>query len=341
MIVFLHPADEFYGADRVALALVERLRTVDDVQVWLPTDVAYPQAALSGPLRDQGVQVRFLDLPVLRRMHANVRGAATTTVRMRALRRALRHARPRSVYVNTSALAPAVPVCRSLGIPADVHVHEAFGRSERLTLGPLLDGARRIIVVSESVRRGLPRHQRRRAEVIRHTITDPVRAQDREGSAALRASIGLTPRDTAVLVASRWSPAKGVPVLLDAIDRIERADVHLVIAGGMPPAGQGVDIAAMAGRSVRADHVHVVGELADMRPWFAAADAVAVPSVFPDPYPTIALEGVAAGLPVLASDIGGLPEIVDSETGRLIRAGDPAAWAQALRELPERSEAGT
>ena len=42
-------------------------------------------------------------------------------------------------------------------------------------------------------------------------------------------------------------------------------------------------------------------------------DAVAVPSIAPESYPTIALEALAAGRPVIASDIGGLPEIVISE----------------------------
>lgn len=339
MILFLHPSDEFYGADRVALSIIDRLRAEHDVHVWLPLDVVYPGEPFSQALQDRGVPVSHHDLPVLRRSYFNPPGLASTARRVARLTQEMRSLRPDQVYVNTSALAPAVPVARALGIPADVHIHEAFGRSERLMLGPLLSSARRIIVVSESVRRGLPRRQAQRADLRRYSITNPVRDQDRADAAQLRESIGLAPGDTAVLVASRWSPAKGVPVLVDAMTQLTRDDVHLVIAGGMPPAGQGVDIAAMASRSARANQIHIVGELPDMRPWFAAADAVAVPSVFADPYPTIALEGVASGLPVLASDIGGLPEIVNAANGQLLPPGDAAAWARALAELPERNEA--
>ena len=336
MILFLHPADEFYGADRVALSLITAMTATDQVRVWLPTDITYPQPALSAPLRDLGVEVDFVDLPVLRRSYLTPRGLAATASRARHLRSALAAAAPDELYVNTTALAAAIPVARSLGIPADVHVHEAFGATERWLIGPMLSSARRIIVVSDSVRRGLPRRLGRRAEVIRYSIDNPVRPQDEAGAGALRASAGMSGMDTVVLLASRWSPAKGVPVLVEAIARAGRPDVHLVIAGGVPPSGEGVNIAHMARQSAAADQIHVVGELPDMRPWLGAADVVAVPSIFQDPYPTIALEAVASGLPVLASDVGGLPEIVTAGLGQLLPPGDVDAWAKALADLPQR-----
>lgn len=336
MIVFLHPADEFYGADRVALSLVGSLGANEEVRVWLPTDIHYPHAALSRQLREMGVNVEFVDLPVLRRSYFTPRGLAASLGRMRSLRSALKQTAPDALYVNTTALASAVPVARMLGIPADIHVHEAFGATERRLIGPLMTGARRIIVVSDSVRRGLPRRLGTRAEVIRYSIDNPVRPRDEAGADDLRASVGMSGMDTAVLLASRWSPSKGVPVLVEAIARAGRPDVHLVIAGGVPPSGEGVDISHMARQSTAPDQIHVVGELADMRPWLGAADVVAVPSVFQDPYPTIALEAVASGLPVLASDVGGLPEIVTSGLGELLPPGDVDAWAKALADLPHR-----
>ncbi|MBA2342607.1 MAG: glycosyltransferase family 4 protein, partial [Thermoleophilaceae bacterium] len=67
-----------------------------------------------------------------------------------------------------------------------------------------------------------------------------------------------------------------------------------------------------------------------------AADAVAVPSTRPDPLPNAALEAAAAGLPIVASRLGGLPEIVrDGETGLLVDPGDPVALAAGLRKLAD------
>jgi glycosyltransferase involved in cell wall biosynthesis len=68
----------------------------------------------------------------------------------------------------------------------------------------------------------------------------------------------------------------------------------------------------------------------------AAADAVAMPSIHPDALPNAVLEAAAAGLPIVATDLGGHPEIVrDGATGRLVPAGNPRALARALRELAD------
>ena len=74
-----------------------------------------------------------------------------------------------------------------------------------------------------------------------------------------------------------------------------------------------MDVTAAVAASGVGDRVHVVGEVPDVWPIYAS-DAVAVPSIHAESYPTIALEALAAGRPVLASDIGGLPEIVTPDT---------------------------
>jgi glycosyltransferase involved in cell wall biosynthesis len=84
--------------------------------------------------------------------------------------------------------------------------------------------------------------------------------------------------------------------------------------------------------------VTIVGEVPDVFPYIFASDAVAVPSVAPESYPTIALEAIAAGRPVLAADIGGLPEIVAPGTGWLLAPGDAREWASCLATLTPRGD---
>jgi glycosyltransferase involved in cell wall biosynthesis len=73
------------------------------------------------------------------------------------------------------------------------------------------------------------------------------------------------------------------------------------------------------------------GEVDDV---LGAADALVVPSTLPEPLGLVALEGAAAGLPVVASDAGGLREVVEhGRTGLLVAPGDPAALASALDGL--------
>jgi len=61
---------------------------------------------------------------------------------------------------------------------------------------------------------------------------------------------------------------------------------------------------------------------------------VAVPSLWYENQPLTILEAFAAGVPVIASDLGALPELVeDGRTGWRVKAGDVDAWAQALTEV--------
>ena len=63
---------------------------------------------------------------------------------------------------------------------------------------------------------------------------------------------------------------------------------------------------------------------------------VVVPSVWPEPCPTVALEAMGWARPLVASRTGGLPDLVaDGETGLLVPPGDPEALAGALRQLLE------
>jgi glycosyltransferase involved in cell wall biosynthesis len=234
------------------------------------------------------------------------------------------------VYLNSSASLMVAPAARAVGARVVVHVHESWSRVERLVLSPFLRSCDTVIAVSAAVAEQLPLPAER-VTVVHNGFARPVARRDR---AALRASIGAEPTDVVALVASRWNGWKGHAVLLDAWSRLGRDDAHLVVLGGTPPSGTSVDVARLAAALPPERHVHVVGDTDDVASWVAAADVVLVPSTRPDPLPTIAIEAAAAGRAVVASDSGGLPDIVaDGVTGTLVRTGDVGAWHAALRAL--------
>lgn len=330
MIVALHPSDELYGADRVLLRVVAEVGQHEPVAVWLPEDIDYPERALSRELAAIGVPVERGPLPVLRRANMNAAGVGRLAGQEVGLYQWLRRVRPDRLYVNTTALAPALVPARALRIPATLHVHETFGPTERRLIGPLLPLAERIVVVSEAARSALPLRVQDRAQVDRHTI-EPLTLPAPAEAAALRRSFGIPLDCPVILLASRWTPGKGGRVALEALARTNRPDLRVVVLGGLPPSGTGEDLAQLAAASPVTEQVVIVGEVRDILPWLAAADAVALPSVAADSYPTLALEALAAGVPVLASGIGGLPEIVRGPGhGQLLPPGDVAAWARAF-----------
>ena len=163
--------------------------------------------------------------------------------------------------------------------------------------------------------------------VRRHSVIaqpeDPARSRE------IRSGIGSS--GPVVLYAGRWTPGKGIGQLLAAL---RGTGTHLLLLGGPPPSGEGVDLLGAIESAGVAAQVHVVGEVDDVWPYIYACDAVAVPSVRPESYPTIALEAHAAGRPVLASDIGGLPEIVTTGRGWLVPPGDIPSLSERLAAIP-------
>jgi glycosyltransferase involved in cell wall biosynthesis len=73
---------------------------------------------------------------------------------------------------------------------------------------------------------------------------------------------------------------------------------------------------------------------ADVRPFYAAMDMLAIPSVESETFGRVSIEAQASGVPVLCSDIGGIPEtLLAGETGLLLRPGDIPAWRDAIVSL--------
>lgn len=137
--------------------------------------------------------------------------------------------------------------------------------------------------------------------------------------------IAPTRPDAPLLFAGDLSADKGVQVLLDAYQRLE-SPPELVLAGRIP--GQESWQFPPGARWVgQLPHDEVVG-------LFRSARAVVVPSVWSDPCPTVVLEAMAAGRPVVGAASGGIVDmVVDGETGLLVEPGDSAALAGALATL--------
>lgn len=114
---------------------------------------------------------------------------------------------------------------------------------------------------------------------------------------------------------------KGHEVLLDALQ--ELPDVHLVVAGDGPNR-RALELRAKP----LGDRVHWLGQRDDVAAWLGGADVFVHPS-HEEGLGQVVIEAMAAGVPVVSTTAGGLPEIVGSD-GTLVRPGDPNALATAL-----------
>ncbi len=127
-------------------------------------------------------------------------------------------------------------------------------------------------------------------------------------------------------------PQKALTVLLDAFSVVLRAlpDAHLAIAGDGPC---GDDLKRHARELELTERVHFLGKRSDIDPILRTADVAAMSSDF-EGTPLVAHECAANRTPLVATAVGGLPEIIeDGRTGLLVPPRDPAALANALISL--------
>ena len=154
---------------------------------------------------------------------------------------------------------------------------------------------------------------------------------------AARARLKLPAGGFHVGVVARLAPVKDHATLLEAfaLFRRERSDAHLTLVG------DGAERAALQARAEAPDlagSVHFVGERRDIALVLPAFDVFALSSTSEGISLTL-LEAASAGLPIVATRVGGTPEVViDGETGALVSPSDPGAFAAALGALARRPD---
>ncbi len=125
---------------------------------------------------------------------------------------------------------------------------------------------------------------------------------------------------------------KGVHVLVEAFNQVPEPATLIVYGDPDAFSEYSRELRVLA----RTDRTRFAGKLsrADLWPVLAEADVVAVPSIWYENQPLTILEAYAAGVPVIASDLGALREhVVEGRTGWRVKAGDITAWAALLTEL--------
>lgn len=238
--------------------------------------------------------------------------------------------------------APAAPLVVS---PHNFAFDNYFAsRAERLAyrgveqaLAPL---ASVILCVCEDERRLACKLVPRRRTRLVHNGIDATE-WDREPAPGARAAIDevVAGRGPVLGAVTELHPRKGLPTLLEAMPEVlrEHPAAVAVIAGDGP--SRGAIESEVAARGL-GDHVALLGHVADPRAVYSRADTLVLPS-WSESFPYALLEAMAARLPIVATDVGGVGEaIVDGETGRLAPARDAGALAGAILSLladPSRS----
>ncbi len=153
-----------------------------------------------------------------------------------------------------------------------------------------------------------------------------------EEKAAFRARYAA-PEEKIIFFVGRMVREKGVQILIEALPKVRWGyhDAKLLICGG----GQREHLVNLAAYLGMERHVYFAGFVPDedLMKIYAVSDIACFPSLY-EPFGIVALEAMAAGLPVVVSDAGGLPEVVENGvTGITTYAGNPNSLADGLLKL--------
>ena len=208
------------------------------------------------------------------------------------------------------------------------HSHELYDTPRRQLLGAMMSPLAEVVAVTPEVS-----EYRKRFPGVCRVIPNgvPTPANDPSMRAHGRAQLGIGDDRFLVGCAARLSDEKNHAGLLDAFARLHQREPGAVLAcaGDGPLRGE---LRALAKDFGVGDHVLWLGPLRDMRPFYAALDVCVLNSTR-EGLPLSLLEAMAYGVPVVATDVGGVGELLAGEAGVLVPSREPAHLAAALASL--------
>lgn len=334
-IVYLDHCARLSGAE---IALLRSIPALDGVDAHV---ILGEQGPLEARLREAGISTEILPLAAVARdlsRHrvrlglTGVAGPAAAGLYAARLARRLHRLRPDLVHVNTlkSGLYGA-PAARLAGRPVVWYLHDRLATDYmpaaaaglvRVAIGRMAD---RVIANSEATLITLDDRARRKATVIPNPIELPASPVDTRDELRRVGMVG------------RLAPWKGQHVFLAAFARaFASADVAATVVGGavFGEHAYADELRRQADELGLGRRVTFRGHVDDVPSELAELDVLVHASTVPEPFGLTVLEGMAAGLPVVASAAGGPAEIIrDGVDGILYPPGDAAELAARLRRL--------
>lgn len=336
-VLFVSPFTCLYGAERCLLEIVTGLNR----RRFAPTVVSGSEGPLLDEVRAAQVPVKVLRMPYMtqrgRQSISFVRGVLPGSLR---LARFVRQGQFDIVYNNTLQNPYGALAARLAGVPCLWHVHE-MGQNPLLRLvitriAGLL--ATRLVVVSRAVGAMFSSGSQRKIRLVYNGVDLQHFDPNAVDPAAARRVLSIRPSQLVVGIIGRLHSSKRHHDLLLAMSEVRQRwpDCLLLIVGDGPAEFE-QELRLTTQRLGLEENVRFLGYRADVRQVFAALDVLALPSDH-EALARVPLEAMAMSKPVVATNVGGIPEAVTPDTGLLVSVGNPKELAAAISFILEDRE---
>jgi glycosyltransferase involved in cell wall biosynthesis len=326
-ILYIHGIGTIGGAERDLLAMLRAL----DRDKWEPHCACPPDTPLSERLAKEGIPLHPLILGPWRKWYSPfIRGRD-----VRNLRSLVADLAPALIHVNDIWWVPHAIEAATVGVRRPIVAHVRQEIEPDKVRRYRLDSAEKVVAISRQVEQALIGGGVARGVVrtIYSGLQLPRTVPTADRTAVCRA-LGLS-ADTVLLgTVAHLFPRKGYDVMLQALPRIIRdiAAVHYVIVGSGEDSYER-QLKTLAAELGIADRVHFVGFQDDVTPFLSALSLYVHPARM-EGFGIAVVEALAAGKAVVATRVGGLPEVVeDGRTGLLVAADHPEELGTAILSL--------
>lgn len=348
-ILFINSSNELYGADRSLLRLVKSLnREFYLPYVVIPNDIEY-KGLLAEQLSQYNIQFIEEKLGVFRRKYLNFLGLGRlvlNTIKSTILvSKFVRNEGIDLIHSNSIAVITGGFVSYFCKIPHVWHIREIVTHPvwfNKILANIIYYLSTNVIAVSEPTKENLISTQpklRNKIEVIHNGINlsqfDKINIIEVN---EIRRNWGIHDDEIIIGMVGRISRWKGQLFLLNAALPILKINktVKLVFIGGIVPGENGYkeDLLDLITKSDLRNQIVVEDFQPEIQSAMSAFDIFVLPSINPDPFPTVVLEAMASGKPVIATAHGGtLEQVIDGVTGFLVSPSDPDEMTKKLEIL--------
>lgn len=343
-LLFLQSSSELYGSGKIILQVLRLYQR----EGFNPVVVLTGPGPLQLILQEEGFPVYVQNLGILRRKYVNPSGLINRLGKnlkaYRFLSELHRNYDFKLVYSNTLAVIVGAYWAKRNRIPHSWHIHEIIPNPFPLVklLSKLLDLSTPLpIAVSKAVaEHWQPFLKKSKVQVIHNGIPyDPFLTC----KATLKKELGLAEDAILIGMIGRINPGKGQLFFLEMAELLSKTypNAHFVLVGDPFPGYEPIleEVKKEIGIRRLENRVSYLGFREDIPEIMASLDIFVLPSILPDSFPTVILEAMASGKPVVATRSGGASEMVlDGVTGYLIPVGAVEKGVEALGNLVQNQE---
>lgn len=344
-ILYLHAGAEMYGADKVLLELIKGLdKSVFEAHVILPTT-----GVLVSALEDVGAKVSVIEYPVLRRKYFNPKGILNYFVDyLKYSKQLLKYVQDQKIdliHNNTTAILEGIYLKKKAKVPLVWHVHEIIVKPKLISdfinflMGRYAD---RIVTVSNAVLSHIeksPFIQISQTKVIYNGVdSERYYPQSETDKNHHKEKLGIPKTAKVIGMIGRVNSWKGQTDFLSAVTPIleKNQDTYALMVGGVFEGEEWrmEDLKQKVKSTQLSERIILLDFQKDTTSLYNIFDIFVLPSTNPDPLPTVVLEAMACGKPVIAYRHGGVTEMVkEGQNGLFADVGNSNNLRAKINEL--------